>query len=65
MKVTILVEQEYSEDGLTGEVYLSRSVYDTFELMSLISDSARAMGFTYWDRTGFATSNGEESWEKF
>jgi len=65
MKVTILVKQEYEDDGVSEDLLISRDVYDTYELMSLISTSARAMGFTYWDRTGFASSKGQEFWEKF
>lgn len=66
MKITILFEHNTEEDGYEEVSSLSRSnVEDVYDLLDFFTTSAKIGGFTYWDRTGFSTDKGEQTWGSF
>ena len=64
MKITVIIQNEVNMDGDEDTVVLHfPDVDDHFSMLSAFSKSARAAGFDYWDRTGYATDKGAVTWE--
>jgi len=66
MKVLIHFETDLETDGVEQSITLERSNIDLVtDLLDFYADAAKAAGFTYVDRMGYATDKGSETWSKF
>jgi len=66
MKVLIHFEADLETDGVEQSVTLERnSVEYVTDLLDFYADAAKAAGFTYVDRVGYATDKGSQTWSKF
>lgn len=66
MKVFIAFETDINEDGVDQTVTLERDgVEFVTDLLDFYTDAAKAAGFTYVDRVGYATDKGEQTWGRF
>lgn len=65
MKITILEESTQEEDGVAEVIAIQREVGNVHDLLDLFSSAAKAFGYTYVDRIGYATEKGAQTWSKF
>lgn len=59
MQVSITVINYIEDDGVDGEMSMTRNIEDLQGLSQLYADAARAMGFTYVEDVGFEKDDGE------
>jgi len=66
MRVAISFESNINEDGYDEVVAFSRYGVETIhDLLNLYADAAKAGGFQFVDRVGYATDKGEMVWSEF
>jgi len=66
MKVLIHFETDLEADFIEQTITLERNNIELVtELLDFYADAAKAAGFTYVDRVGYATEKGSQTWSKF